>query len=255
MVTTTPVLTQMPLVGHLRELRRRATIAVAAILVAAVVAFIFSDAVIAVLMSPLTQISERTGSTVALNFESVTSGFDLRMRIAFAVGLILAIPVWVSQIFLFVWPGLRGRERRYGLWFTVVSVPLFVAGMAVGLSIAPHAVELMATFIPGGAAQLMTATAYFDFYLKLLLAVGVAFLLPSLLVLLNVMGMMSGRAILKGWRVAIVVITVFSAMATPSADIVSMLLLAGILALLFLGAAGIALLLDRSSGRYVSAEV
>jgi sec-independent protein translocase protein TatC len=245
----------MPLVGHLRELRRRATIAVAAILVAAVVAFIFSDAVIAVLMSPLTQISERTGSTVALNFESVTSGFDLRMRIAFAVGLILAIPVWVSQIFLFVWPGLRGRERRYGLWFTVVSVPLFVAGMAVGLSIAPHAVELMATFIPGGAAQLMTATAYFDFYLKLLLAVGVAFLLPSLLVLLNVMGMMSGRAILKGWRVAIVVITVFSAMATPSADIVSMLLLAGILALLFLGAAGIALLLDRSSGRYVSAEV
>jgi sec-independent protein translocase protein TatC len=243
----------MPLLRHVREFRRRATIAAASVLVAAVVAFAFSDAIINLLSVPLHELAARTGAIVAMNFESVTAAFDTRMRISFAAGVIATMPIWVSQLFLFVWPGLRGRERRYSLWFTVVSIPLFAAGMAVGLWIAPHAVEMMATFVPDGAAQLLTATTYFDFYLKLLLAVGVAFLLPVLLVLLNVLGVVTGRDILRGWRIAIVVITVFAALATPSADIVSMLLLAGILVLFFLGAASLSILFDRRAARRAAA--
>ncbi|WP_306413953.1 twin-arginine translocase subunit TatC [Microbacterium sp. UCD-TDU] len=249
MAMSPPARAKMPLSHHIREFRRRGTIAAASVLVAAVVVFVFSDAIIGVLSAPLNDLAARHGTIVSLNFDSVTAGFDMRMRIALAGGLIASMPVWVSQLFLFVWPGLRGRERRYGLWFTAVSIPLFVAGMAVGLSIAPHAVELMAGFVPGGAAQLLTATTYFDFYLKLLLAVGVAFLLPALLVLLNVLGVVSGRSILRGWRVAIVAITVFAALATPSADIVSMLILGGILVLLFFGAAGLSILFDRRASR------
>ena len=248
-------LPQMPLAGHLREFRRRATIAGAAILIGAVVAFTFSDAIIALLSRPLIEMAGQRDASVALNFETVTAAFDLRIRIAFAVGVIASMPIWLSQLFLFIWPALRGRERRYGLWFTVISVPLFVAGMGVGLVIAPHAVELLASFVPGGAAQFLTATSYFDFYLKMLLAVGIAFLLPAMLVLLNVLGVVSGRSILKGWRIALVVATAFAALATPAADVMSMVLLAGILVLLYLAAAGVALLFDRRAARRPAEEL
>ena len=84
---------------------------------------------------------------------------------------------------------------------------------------------------------------------------GVSFVLPVFLVALNVAGVMSGKAILKGWRVAILIATVFSALATPAADVVSMLMLAGILIVLFFAAAGLSMLFDRRKARRVAAEM
>src|SRR5690606_6000175 len=95
---------------------------------------------------------------------------------------------------------------------------------------------------------------YYDFTLKLMLVVGVSFVLPVFLVALNVAGVMSGRAILKGWRVAILIATVFAALATPAADVVSMLLLAGILVVLFFAAAGFSLLFDRRKKKRAAAD-
>jgi sec-independent protein translocase protein TatC len=142
-------------------------------------------------------------------------------------------------------PGLTRKEIRYTWGFLGSAIPLFFAGCFVGWLIMPHIVELMASFVPDGAGLFYDSSYYYDFILKLLLVIGVSFVLPVFLVLLNVAGVMSGKAILKGWRVAVLVITIFTAMATPAADVVSMLMLAGIMIVLYFGAVGVALLFDR----------
>jgi sec-independent protein translocase protein TatC len=149
------------------------------------------------------------------------------------------------QIWAFIMPGLTRAETRYTVGFLAAAIPLFFGGCALGVYIMPHIIEIMSTFVPEQGAQLFTATAYYDFVFKLLIVFGVAFVLPVFLVALNVAGIMSGMAILKGWRIAVLVATLFSALATPAADVISMLLLAGILVLLFFAAAGVSLLFDR----------
>ena len=90
-----------------------------------------------------------------------------------------------------------------------------------------------------------TRSYYYDFVFKLLIVIGIAFVLPVFLVALNLAGVMSGIAILKGWRIAVLVAFVFAALATPAADIVSMLMLAGMLVVLFFAAAGLSILFDK----------
>ncbi|MGC5223023.1 twin-arginine translocase subunit TatC [Micromonospora sp. DT81.3] len=238
---------RMSLGAHLVELRRRLLISVLGLIAGMVIAFIVTDAIIQVLTDPIRLVAESRGDAdqVALMFTTVTSGFELRIRISVVVGLILSAPVWLSQIWLFVMPGLTRKETRYTWGFLGAAIPLFFAGTYVGWLIVPHIVELMATFVPDGGSLFYDTTYYYDFVLKLLLVVGVSFVLPVFLVLLNLAGIMSGIAILKGWRVAVLVITLFAAMATPAADVVSMLMLAGIMVVLYFAAVGVALLFDR----------
>ena len=241
---------RMSLAQHLRELRQRLMIAAAGLVLGMVVAFIITEPVIDLLTVPIRQVAEAHGqSYVRLNFDTVTSGFDLRIRIAFAIGLLLSAPVWLWQLWAFVMPGLTRKEIRYTVGFVCAAIPLFAVGLYVGWLIMPHMVELMATFVPDGMAQFYKYDTYYDFVFKLLLVVGVSFVTPVFLVALNLAGVMSGRAILKGWRVAIIVIVVFAAAATPAADVTSMLLLAGILCVLYFAAAILSLLFDRRKAK------
>jgi len=241
----------MTLAAHLVELRKRLIIAAAALVVGMVIAFFITDGVIALLNEPIRVIAERRGIQVqgepltALNFTTVTSGFDLRIRIAFAIGLLLSAPVWLWQLWAFIMPGLTKKEVRYTWGFLAAAIPLFFAGCAVGFFIVPHAIELLAGFVPDGAALLFTYDTYYDFVFKFFIILGCAFVLPVFLVALNFAGIMSGRAILKGWRVAVLISAVFAALATPAADVTSMLLLMGIMILLYLAAASVSLLFDR----------
>ncbi|MET0734959.1 MAG: twin-arginine translocase subunit TatC [Microbacterium sp.] len=241
----------MSLGQHLVELRRRLMIAAAALVVGMVIAFFITDPVLVLITEPLRVIAAESGdeAKVELMFTTVTSGFDLRLRMSFAIGLLLSAPVWLWQLWAFVMPGLTRKEVRYTIGFMAAAVPLFFAGCYVGLLIMPHIVELMSSFVPEGAASFFDAAYYYDFVFKLLIVVGVSFVLPVFLVALNFAGVMSGRAILKGWRVAVLVAVVFSALATPAADVVSMLMLAGILVVLFFAAAGLSLLFDRRKAK------
>ncbi|WP_127475230.1 twin-arginine translocase subunit TatC [Microbacterium sulfonylureivorans] len=237
----------MSLGQHLVELRKRLMWAALALIVGMVVAFFITDWVIVLITEPLRVVAETKGQEgkVELMFDTVTSGFDLRLRMSFAIGILISAPIWMWQIWAFVMPGLTRKEVQYTIGFLAAAIPLFFAGCYVGLVIMPHIVELMATFVPEGAASFYQAAYYYDFVFKLLIVVGVAFVLPVFLVALNFAGVMSGRAILKGWRVAVIVAVVFSALATPSADVVSMLMLSGIMVVLFFAAAGVSLLFDR----------
>ncbi|WOF24492.1 twin-arginine translocase subunit TatC [Microbacterium betulae] len=237
---------RMTLAAHLVELRKRLMIAAAALVVGMVVAFLITDPVIELLTRPIQVIAGERGDDFAqLNFDSVTAGFDMRMRIAFAIGLLLSAPVWMWQIWAFVMPGLTRKEVKYSVGFMAAAVPLFFAGCYVGLLIMPHIIELMASFVPDSGAQFYKYDYYYDFVFKLLLVLGVAFVSPVFLVALNLAGIITGKAILKGWRVAVVVATAFAAISTPAADVTSMLLLAGILILLYMLAGLLSMLFDR----------
>lgn len=240
----------MSLAGHLLELRKRLFIAAAALIVGMVVAFIVTDPIIAFVTKPIEIIAERRGEDlVGFMYSSVTAPFDMRMRIAFSIGIFLSAPVWLWQIWAFIMPGLTRKEIKYTVGFVAAAVPLFFLGCYVGVMIMPHVIEIMASFTPEGAQNLYSAQEYYDFVFKLMIVVGVSFVLPVFLVALNIAGVMSGRAILKGWRAAVLIATLFAAFTTPAADVVSMLLLAGILVVLFFAAALLSMAFDRRKGK------
>lgn len=237
---------RMSLGQHLLELRKRLVIAAAALVIGMIVAAIITNPVIDLLTEPIRMVAENRGDDFArLNFDTITSGFDLRVRIAFAIGIILSAPVWLWQIWAFVMPGLTRKEVRYTVGFMAAAIPLFFAGTFVGWYIMPHIIEVMASLVPEQGSLFYKYDYYYDFIFKLLLVVGISFVMPVFLVALNLGGVISGRGILKGWRVAILVATIFAAVATPAYEVTSMLLLAGILVVLYFGAAGISLLFDR----------
>lgn len=236
----------MSLWGHLAELRRRFAIAAIALIVAMVVGFIVSDWVIEWLMQPIKFVAEKRGDEfAALNYTSITGPFDMRLRIAFTLGIFLSAPVWLWEIWAFVMPGLTRKEIKYTLGFIAAAIPLFFGGVYIATLVLPHVIEIMFSFTADGAYNLYDARSYYDFVFKFLLVIGVAMVLPVFLVALNLAGILSGKAILKAWRIAILACMLFAALTTPAADIVSMLLLAGILIALYFIAAGIALIVDR----------
>jgi sec-independent protein translocase protein TatC len=243
----------MTLTGHLSEFRRRVTIAIVGVLVGAVVGFAITDSLIEILTAPIRDIAQTSGDTsVALSYFSVTAAFDLRMRIAILAGFLLSAPVWIWQAWAFVTPGLTRKEVRYTVGFTAVAGALFLGGCAAGLAVVPHVIELMSSFVPEGGAQFYDSSYYYDFVLKLIVVTGIAFLFPIFLVALNFAGVLSGVGILRGWRFAIVAAATFAALATPAADLVSMAMLSGILIVLYMLAAVVALVADRRRNRSAS---
>ncbi|MBF4462331.1 MULTISPECIES: twin-arginine translocase subunit TatC [unclassified Rathayibacter] len=235
----------MSLGAHLVELRNRLFISAIAIAVACVAGWFLSDWVFEALKAPIQVVATTQNKEAILNFDTITGAFDLKLQIAMTIGVVIASPVWLYQIWAFLVPGLTGKEIRYGLGFILTAIPLFFAGCASGWFIFPHIVELLTSFTGEQAASFLNAKMYYDFVLKLVLVVGVAFVLPVFLVLLNFVGMLPGMLILKSWRVAIMVIVLFTAIATPAADPISMFLLAIPITALYFAACGIAILHDR----------
>jgi len=237
---------RMSLGAHLIELRKRLFISAIAIVVGAGLGWWLTDAFVwEAIQEPVQRVAEAQGSDAAIFFPTISSAFDLRLQIAFTLGLVLSSPVWLYQIFAFLVPGLNTRERRFTLAFFATAIPLFLAGCAAGWFVLPNIVRLMTSFVPEGGQSLLTAKEYIDFVLKLVVAIGIAFVVPVFIVLLNFAGVISAASIIKSWRVAILVIVLFTAIATPSADIVSMFMLAIPMVVLYFTAWFIAHLHDR----------
>jgi sec-independent protein translocase protein TatC len=247
----------MSLAGHLVELRNRLLIAAAAIVVAMVIAYFLTDPFMEFITRPVREIAMARGeeAKVEVMYTTVTGAFDLKLRMSFAIGILLAAPVWLWQIWAYIMPGLSRKEIRYTVGFLLAAIPLFFAGALTGILVMPNIVKLMAEFLPEGTSAFYEARTYYDFVLKLMLIVGIAYVLPVFLVALNFAGIISGKAILKAWRVAVVVAVVVAAIATPPADVVSTFLLAGILVVLFFAAAGLSMLFDRRRAKRTAAEL
>ncbi|PJJ65433.1 sec-independent protein translocase protein TatC [Compostimonas suwonensis] len=239
----------MPLRAHLVEFRKRLLVSAAAIVIGTIVGWILSDVILDAIRAPITELASTRDRQASLNFSDVSSAFDLRFQIAITAGIVLSSPVWLYEVWAFLMPALKVAEKRYAAGFLLSAVPLFLAGCAAGWFVLPHMVVLLAGFAPDGSTTILTARPYFDFVLKLVLAIGVAFVLPVFLVLLNLAGVMSGKAIIKAWRIALLAIVAFTAIATPAADVMAMFLLALPMIALYFAAASIALLTDRRRRR------
>ncbi|XKG42167.1 twin-arginine translocase subunit TatC [Microbacterium marinum] len=233
----------MPWAAHLREARTRGIRAGLALAVAAVLGFVFADPIMDVLRAPIEAVAQTRDAS--LNYDSVTGAFDLRMKVALFAGIALSSPVWLYELLAFLTPGLTRRERRYTLGFFAAALPLFAAGCATGFVLFPHMVELLTGFAATEDSTILQAATYLDFVMKIVLATGVAFVLPVVLVMLNLLGMLPAATLLRGWRYIVVAIVVFSALVTPAADALSMFLVAVPMSALFGAAVAIAWLHDR----------
>jgi sec-independent protein translocase protein TatC len=245
----------MPLREHLRELRQRLVKAGLAILAGAVIGWFLYPPVFDALTRPLTDIVRaHPDRFVKVNFGQVASPFNLRLKLSFYLGFVLSSPVWLYQLWAFIVPGLTKREKRYSLAFVGAAVPLFAAGIALAWLVLPNAINFLTEFTPKGGSNIIVADDYLTFVLRIMLAFGLAFVVPLLLVALNMAGLLSAIALARGWRVAVFLCFLFAAIASPTPDAGSMLALAFPMVALYLAAVGIAWLNDRRRARKAAAE-
>lgn len=235
----------MPFRGHLIELRKRLTWSAAFVVLGAVGGWFLFDPVFALLQAPVIQLAREENLNASVNFGTVIGAFDLRMQVSIFLGVFVSSPVWLYQLWAFITPALKRREKKFTLIFLFTAVPLFLAGCAFAWMSFPTFVRTLLGFTPEGSANVINANEYVLFALRILLVFGITFVMPVVLVLLNFIGALSAKSIVKSWRIAILVIALVAALATPTADPMSMLLVMLPLILFYFAAALIAWLHDR----------
>ncbi|MFP3579232.1 twin-arginine translocase subunit TatC [Arthrobacter sp. SIMBA_036] len=240
---------RMGLLDHLKELRNRLFKAAIGVVLGTVVGFIVYQPLLTALIKPITDLNHKEGRAATLNFDGVASSFDLMVQVSVFLGLILSSPVWIYQLWAFIVPGLHKKERRMALSFVATAVPLFVGGVLLAWLVLPNAVRVLTDFTPAGGSNFISADVYLSFVLRLLLAFGIAFLVPVVLVGLNLAGIIKGKQLVKSWRITIFLVCLFAAMAAPGADAMSMFYLASPMLVLFFAAVGVCLWNDRRRER------
>lgn len=243
----------MPLIEHLRELRSRVVKSALVIALASAIGWFFYNEIITQLAKPVCDLkfAQETGaeSCGALYISGVLGPLNLQIKVAILSGIILAAPVWLYQLWAFIAPALHRKEKRNSIFFIVAATPFFAAGAFLGYTILPIAVEVLFGFTPDALNNLVKFDDYLDFVMRAILLFGIAFELPVFLITFNLIGFLSGKAILKPWRGWVFGITLFVAAFSPTADPLSMMALAVPLILLYLFSGVIALLNDRRRAR------
>jgi sec-independent protein translocase protein TatC len=244
----------MPLMEHLRELRMRIVRSLLAVAVGTIVLLAIYDPVKNFLTKPYRDLCRQRpdfkcdGSLFSLG---PLDGFSARMRVCAYGGLILALPVVLWQIWRFIVPALSKKEKRYAGPFIASSVILFVVGCSLAYWTLNKALEFLISWSGTEVTQAYQVTKYISLVALMMLAFGVGFLSPVLLVFLQLAGAVKPRTLIKQWRYAIMGIFVAAAVITPSGDPFSMLALALPLTVLYLIAVLVGWLLTR---RRVEAE-
>lgn len=234
----------MSIKAHLVELRNRSLWAALSILLGTIAGWFLYDYVFEALSAPLQDFE-----TAQVNFSTITAAFDFQIKISIYLGVILASPFWLYQLGAFVLPGLTTGEKRHLIGFVCAGVPMFLGGCAAAYVALPMLVHLFLEVTPEGAANIIQMQDYLSFVTQIILALGFACVVPLLLVALNFAGVMSASVMLRGWRWMVVLSFLFGALVTPTADVISMFLLAAPLLVLFALAVGVSWLNDRRRAR------
>ncbi len=244
----------MPLVGHLRELRRRLTISVFAILVGTVVGWIIYPQAFDFLKQPyvdgIQPLLERQGFNAELVLNGgVGSAFSFRLKLALSIGLVISSPVWIGQIWGFILPALHRNEKRWAFLLTATGAPLFAGGVVVGYLVLPKGIEVLISFAPDSVNVLLSLGDYLNFVIRTVLVFGVAAEIPLVVVMLNRLGIVSARQLAKARPWTVIGIFIFAAIATPSTDPLTMLFLAAPMTILYFISEAIAKLTDRKRAK------
>ena len=243
----------MPLIEHLRELRSRLFKSTLVIALATTVTWFFYNDIITQLAKPVCDLkfAQETGaeSCGALYISGVLGPLNLQIKVAILSGIIVAAPVWLYQLWAFIAPALHRKEKRNSIFFIIAATPFFATGAFLGYTILPIAVEVLFGFTPDALNNLVKFDDYLDFVMRAILLFGIAFELPVFLITFNLIGFLSGKAILKPWRGWVFGITLFVAAFSPTADPLSMMALAVPLILLYFFSGVFALFNDRRRAR------
>jgi sec-independent protein translocase protein TatC len=248
---------EMTLYEHLDELRSRLFKAALAVVAAFVVGFVVRRPVFDLLIQPYCDLPStlRAGSTVldpidcTLIFTDVLGAFFISLKAAAVVAVVLAAPVVFYQIWRFVTPGLRSVERRYALPFLVISQLLFAGGAVFSYFVIPRALEFLLGFAGPNIVSLMDANRYLSFILHTMIAFGVAFEMPLILITLSLMGVVRAEGLRRYRRHAIFGTFVAAAIITPTQDPLTMTLMAAPLVLFYELSVVVARVVERRRGR------
>ena len=228
----------MSLVDHLGELRTRLFRSILAVAVGAVLGFAVSDRAITILRSAIP-------SESPLFFTGLGDAFVIKVKIAIVIGIVLAMPVLLYQLWAFISPGLTPAERKAARPWIPVALLFFALGVGIAWIVLPYATLFLLGFQSADLQALITAGPYFDFVTTMFLAFGLVMEFPILLVGLSRVGILSSQRLAAARRFVILGIAIFSAVATPGGDLVSPFVLGGTMYLLF----ELTVLFIRRSGR------
>ena len=249
----------MTLFEHLKELRYRLIVASLAIIVATVLSAFFYKYLFDLLTRPywvgIADLKEKNPEAITelVNID-LTSPLRLAVQVCLVAGLVLSGPIWLYQLWAFIVPGLLAKEKKWALIFIGVASPLFALGIATAYYVLPKAISVLLGFTAEGVSNLQDINTFLSFMLRLMIVFGIAYLIPLLVLMLNIVGVVSAKQLAKYRTLVIFGTFVFGAVATPSTDPFSMLALALPMTMLFLAAEAIAHLVDRRRAKRIGAS-
>jgi sec-independent protein translocase protein TatC len=208
----------MSLIDHLSELRRRIGISLLAVVLGTVVGFLFAAQLITFLKAPL-------GMAKPLVYTGLGDAFMINLKLAIVVGIVLAMPILLWQLWAFISPGLTREERRLARPWVPLALAFFVIGVVVAYVILPFASTFLLSFSSADLQPLITASEYFGFVTMLFLVFGLVMEYPIVLVLLAKVGIITSARLRSSRRVVVLAIAIFAAVATPGGDPISPLVL------------------------------
>jgi sec-independent protein translocase protein TatC len=222
-----PTETGMTLVEHLAELRTRLIICVIAVAIGMMIAFLAYQWIFDFLIDPYRDIANDNNSLTGgdLLQTDPLEGFGVRMKSSAYAGIALAMPVILWQIWQFVTPGLYPHERRYAVPFVISALVLFVLGAGLAYYTLPRALDFLIDIAGEGFVTAFSAGKYFQLITYMMLAFGIGFEFPIVLIFLQMAGVLDAATLRRGRRFAIVGICILVAVITPSGDPISMLML------------------------------
>ena len=213
----------MTLGEHLAEARRRLLIIMLALAVTSVTSFLFYNQILHLLERPYNDLPAHLRHNQPLIVIGVLQGLTLRIKASIDGGLMAASPIIIWQIWRFVTPGLKNKERRYARGFLVASILFFLMGVAVAFIIFGHALSWLISIGGSSVQTFISADSYINLITLMMFVFGLTFEFPVVLVGLEFAGIVKSATLLRGWRYAIIVITVVSGVFTPSSDPFSMM--------------------------------
>ncbi len=219
---------EMTIWQHLSDLRKRLFYALIGLVIGVVISGIFANTILDILANPV-------GGLENLLSLQVTENFSVFFRVTLLGGFILAFPFILFQVYLFVSPGLKKKERRWVLTAVPFATLLFVAGALFAfLVMLPPAIGFLVQF--SGPEVLPRWKDYVDFITSLVFWIGISFETPLLMFILAKIGIIDAKGLIKQWRIAMIIIAVVAAVATPTPDPLNMaILMAPLLVLYLLG--------------------
>jgi sec-independent protein translocase protein TatC len=227
-------MTAMSFLEHLEELRRRILYAILAVGVAFIACWYYAEGIFGLMQLPIMDALRRHGLEQRLVYLSPTEPFNMYLKVGLIMGVFVASPVILYQIWMFVSPGLYRDEKKYILPFMFSSVLLFIMGGFFGYKVVyPSALDFLIQY--GRQFQpMITIGEYTDLFLTIILGLGVIFELPILVFFLSIMGVISAGWMWRNLRYSVLGIFVIAAIVTPTADIMNMCIFAAPMLALYL---------------------